>query len=367
MLSIQLPGRCTDTSLPIYSRDPLLSDAKGGVRFLFDGAFYSYPSQAAATADTILRDVSEHEDGAVRIAAGKPLPFSGRGFDFSGYNAGSTPAAGLGVEVPASVAADIWGSGSGATATAAVASGAVSGLTLTAGGTNYGAGAPRVVFTGGGGTGATATAAVANGVITGLTLTAGGTGYTSAPTVTIVPADQYFSLVTYLRLPTADTWYTAAGVSGLLAFTTTGAGYTTPETDLLTIVMGQAPSSRFFTLSRQTNGATVDQLAVVPAAGDLGQFAQLAYARTPTGQIARLKTATNTVLQTRALGSENAGNFSGKKGIIGAPRSFYSSNASARNFKLYRAFVENMRTSGRDPVSVWDADWARTVARGVFS
>ena len=40
-------------------------------------------------------------------------------------------------------------------------------------------------FTGGGGTGATATARVSRGVITGLVLTNAGTGYTSAPTVTI--------------------------------------------------------------------------------------------------------------------------------------------------------------------------------------
>src|SRR5262249_34944896 len=40
---------------------------------------------------------------------------------------------------------------------------------------------------GGGGTGATATATVANGVVTGITIVNAGTGYTSAPTVTIAP------------------------------------------------------------------------------------------------------------------------------------------------------------------------------------
>ncbi|MCW5908673.1 MAG: hypothetical protein KIS94_12495, partial [Chitinophagales bacterium] len=72
-----------------------------------------------------------------------------------------------------------------ATATATVSGGVVDGLVL---GTNTAiyTSAPTVTFSGGGGTGATATATLAsNGTIQSLNLTAGGSGYTSAPTVTI--------------------------------------------------------------------------------------------------------------------------------------------------------------------------------------
>jgi hypothetical protein len=44
---------------------------------------------------------------------------------------------------------------------------------------------PTVVLSGGGGTGATATAVVTNGFLTGIVVGAGGSGYTSAPTVTL--------------------------------------------------------------------------------------------------------------------------------------------------------------------------------------
>lgn len=71
--------------------------------------------------------------------------------------------------------------GSGATATASVTSGVVTGIAVTAGGTEY-ATAPTVVITGAG-TGATATATVVNGIVTAIAVTAGGTGYTSAPTI----------------------------------------------------------------------------------------------------------------------------------------------------------------------------------------
>lgn len=72
--------------------------------------------------------------------------------------------------------------GSGATATATAASGVVTDIAVSAGGTDY-ASAPTVVITGAG-TGAAATATVINGVVTAITVTAGGTGYTSAPTIT---------------------------------------------------------------------------------------------------------------------------------------------------------------------------------------
>ncbi|MDQ5984989.1 MAG: hypothetical protein CSYNP_00693 [Syntrophus sp. SKADARSKE-3] len=74
--------------------------------------------------------------------------------------------------------------GTGATGTATIAAGAVTGITLGTGGSGYTV-VPPVYITGGGGTGATATATIAAGAVTGFTITAGGTGYTTAPTVTI--------------------------------------------------------------------------------------------------------------------------------------------------------------------------------------
>lgn len=70
-----------------------------------------------------------------------------------------------------------------ATGTAVRASNAVSGVTLTSGGSGYTA-APTVTFTGGSGTGAAGTAVISGGVVTGVTITAGGSGYTTDPTVT---------------------------------------------------------------------------------------------------------------------------------------------------------------------------------------
>lgn len=74
--------------------------------------------------------------------------------------------------------------GTAATATASISGGAVTGFTITNGGTNYGSGT-FVTLSGGGGTGATAVPVISGGVVTGITVTSGGSGYTSAPTVAI--------------------------------------------------------------------------------------------------------------------------------------------------------------------------------------
>ena len=71
-----------------------------------------------------------------------------------------------------------------ASATAAVAGGAVTGVTVSSGGARY-LSAPTVTISGGGGTGATATATISGGVVSGITINAGGSGYTSAPAVSI--------------------------------------------------------------------------------------------------------------------------------------------------------------------------------------
>ena len=63
---------------------------------------------------------------------------------------------------------------------------AITGITITNGGSGYDASSPpAVTITGGGGSGASATAVVTGGVVTEITLSSPGTNYTSAPTVTI--------------------------------------------------------------------------------------------------------------------------------------------------------------------------------------
>jgi YHYH protein len=76
------------------------------------------------------------------------------------------------------------GGSTGAAGVATISGGAVTLVTVSAGGSLYQS-PPAVTFTGGGGSGASATAVVSGGVVAGVTMVSGGLGYTSAPAVTI--------------------------------------------------------------------------------------------------------------------------------------------------------------------------------------
>ena len=84
--------------------------------------------------------------------------------------------------------------GAGATATATVAAGALTLVTVGLAGANY-ISAPSVTFTGGGGSGATATSTIVDGKVTKINILTPGTGYTSAPTV-VISGDAYTFMYT---------------------------------------------------------------------------------------------------------------------------------------------------------------------------
>jgi P22 coat protein - gene protein 5 len=78
--------------------------------------------------------------------------------------------------------------GSGAILTPVISGGAVTSVTITAGGSGYSS-APVIQFVGGNGNGATATCTVSSGAIATVTVTAGGNNYTIAPTVVLTTAN----------------------------------------------------------------------------------------------------------------------------------------------------------------------------------
>ncbi len=83
------------------------------------------------------------------------------------------------------------------TGTSTISSGAVTGVTITNGGSHYIGSVPSVTFSGGGGTGASATAIInAAGQISGVNVINGGSGYTTLPTVTFGNPFNAFATIT---------------------------------------------------------------------------------------------------------------------------------------------------------------------------
>ncbi|MGH9523766.1 MAG: kelch repeat-containing protein, partial [Terriglobales bacterium] len=92
-----------------------------------------------------------------------------------------------------------------ATATATVYLGAVSGISVNAGGSGY-ASAPTVTLVGGDGTGATAVAVLTGDAVSAINVVSGGTGYTIAPVVVVAPPPGT-AVVNWLAASLAH-WYT---------------------------------------------------------------------------------------------------------------------------------------------------------------
>lgn len=134
----------------------------------------------------------------------------------------STTAGGTHSAVPAiTISSPVTGTTATATATLGVT---VASFTIAGGTTVYSA-APTVTISGGGGTGATATAVLTAGVVSGITITNAGTGFTTAPTIAFSAG----TISTPGTNPTGTGNATNFIVSGITV-TNPGSGYTSAPT-----------------------------------------------------------------------------------------------------------------------------------------
>jgi len=178
---------------------------------------------------------------------------------------------------------------------------------------------------------------------------------------------QYFLVSGWYKFPISGDWNTNAALMAMFTATSVANGYTA-EADLLTIAQNNTP---YLTFRRQTNGgSTTDQINLSPAL-HYGNVAQVAFWRNAAGQGARIKSPGGTTNGTLAVGSANTGNFSAKQPRWGICGSFsdltLAPHLNASNMRLYRGHVEDLQISGRDPVTVLDANYAAVTARAAFS
>lgn len=111
-VSIRSDRYSTDASAPVRKRDNILYDGNGGDLFLGEFALeYCYDGDSAASDGDTLTSANESLDtGEVVLTGANEIAFADGCFDFSSVN---TDAGGY-LELPASIASDIWGGGSGA-------------------------------------------------------------------------------------------------------------------------------------------------------------------------------------------------------------------------------------------------------------
>lgn len=181
---------------------------------------------------------------------------------------------------------------------------------------------------------------------------------------------QQFMVVSWMRLPTSGDWNTISAIAPIFCSTDSASGYTTPEPDLLTIAQTNQPA---LSARRQTNGGTtIDTLVITALTNFYDRVTQIAYWRNAEGTGLRMRSALGTQMVTGAAGVANTGNFSAKRAQWGIPGSFNAlaanaAHAAAANSRLYRGWIEDLAVSGRNPLTVLDADWAATTRRAAFS
>ncbi len=157
----------------------------------------------------------------------------------------------------------IAGTGAGAAATATL--GVTAASFTIAGGTTVYSGAPTVAISGGGGTGATATAVLTSGVVSGITITNPGTGYTTAPTIAFSAG----TITTAGTNPTGTGNATNFAVSGITV-TNPGSGYTSAPAVSFGTGTGTTATANLSSVIMATNtsiGGTGDLVLDAPVSG----------------------------------------------------------------------------------------------------
>jgi len=182
-----------------------------------------------------------------------------------------------------------------------------------------------------------------------------------------ISEDQYFMVCFYVQLTSEDDWNVDSNLFPI--FGGSELGYQV-EADPLTIAQSSSTGVKVMSFRRQTGINTQLNTQVNPAA-HFGKFTQIAFWRTAAGVSARLKSIDATTITNAAVGAANSLDLApcrARYGIVPPFTNFSIANhRTAKNFKLYRGFIEDLSLSERDPASVLDADFARVVSRDVFS
>ena len=179
-----------------------------------------------------------------------------------------------------------------------------------------------------------------------------------------INASQYFMVVAYMRLPNSTDWNSSATIYPFFCSST--GGYTSAA-DPITFAMTSAGA---IDARRQTAIGAVTTITA-SAVSHYGRIAQVAFWRNAAGTGVRIKSSAGATLKTGAAGSNNSADISASTPMFGSVNPFtdYSTAAhrTARNYRLGRVMIENLARSGRNPATVLDDDYARVIARGVFS
>ncbi|AYO78308.1 hypothetical protein [Sphingobium yanoikuyae] len=211
---------------------------------------------------------------------------------------------------------------------------------------------------------------------------AGGSGTTISTKGVLIPASvladihgafsgasQQYLIAMYVKLATKANMNNAE--AGIVTIASDDAYNAAPSLMNLCFQLGDANVGKI-QARRQTGAGTVESTMIVQAHDDdFATVCQLAVWRNAAGQGLLLRSLTSgqpAKTATAAVGANNTQDFSAKKFGMGRTGAFSTNNNNLFNgFRLYRGFVENLARSGRDPLTLLNADYERVKARGAIA
>ncbi|KAF1003347.1 MAG: hypothetical protein GAK28_04786 [Luteibacter sp.] len=176
---------------------------------------------------------------------------------------------------------------------------------------------------------------------------------------------QRFLVAMYIKTPAVGDWNTSAGIIHTMMQSANGAHAYHDAPDLL-MLRQSTSSTKSLTFSRQTAINAISSLGLSLTDADRGVFTLLAYWRNDAGTGMMLRnTAGRREVVAGVVGADNAETLTGTAFRFG-PCGFFGNPGNAgtgSKWKLYRAMIENLARSARDPAYALDADWNRVMAR----
>ena len=181
-----------------------------------------------------------------------------------------------------------------------------------------------------------------------------------------IQAEQKFMVAKYIKMPTSGDWNSSNTIFPFFASSSALTAYAEAADP---VVLNMSATSGIQARRQTAVGEHVALSASQTA--HYGLVTQVAFWRTATETGLRLKSSAGTTLVTGAAGSLNAADCSACLPRFGIVKPFTNftipEHRTARNFRMYRGWIENLALSGRSPAAVLDADWDRVSARNVFS
>lgn len=184
---------------------------------------------------------------------------------------------------------------------------------------------------------------------------------------------QYFLQCSYWKLPSSGNWkpsnsnlYMFDSAAGL----DVGGAYIT-NADPLCVYQIDSGSGPRLEARRQTaigaSSANGTVMSLTPTSDHFSKMCQVAVWRNADGHGFRIKSSDGEVSTTAAVGLDSAVDFSSCAPSWGYPSSYVqpmnSEDQAATDYSLYRGWLEDLGLSGRDPLTVLNADWTRVQAR----